>query len=327
MEPENLTNDELLNRLKILVRQEREDLAGIVAHLAEVDHRDLVRERGFPSLFEYCVKELRYSEASAYRRIRVARAIKKRPYMLGLLRAGDLHLHAIVLLHPHLDDERAEDLVQQARGKTGREVEALLAPLSPRPQPRDTIRVMAVEPKSAGGVAMPLFGSPSVAPSEQACSAETASVASSEPLRSQVSFSAGPALLELLGRARGLLWHKYPQGGLEDVFAEALAALLELKDPGFWTASKRRTQSAGRNIPKWIRRRVWRRDGGRCVYKAPDGRCCGRRSGLEFDHVVPWALGGTSNDPANIRLLCHGHNQLTARRVFGDRSPREVGES
>ena len=34
---------------------------------------------------------------------------------------------------------------------------------------------------------------------------------------------------------------------------------------------------------------------------------------LEFDHIIPWAQGGLSDDPDNIRLLCRTHNQWTAR--------------
>lgn len=177
MEPEGLADDALLNRLQTLVRQEREDTAGVVAHLREVDRRDLVRGRGYPSLFEYCVKELKYSEPSAYLRIRAARSIKKKPHLLALLQKGDLHLWAIVLLHPYLDSQRADGLIQQARGKTKREVEALLAPYSPRPQSRDTIRVMAVEPKPAEDMSLFEAAAPTASP-KHACSAETVSAAS-----------------------------------------------------------------------------------------------------------------------------------------------------
>jgi len=229
-----------------------------------------------------------------------------------LLRAGDLHLEAIVLLHPHLDDERSDDLVEQARGKSKREVETFLAPLSPRLQPRDAIRVMAVQTQQAGD--MPLFGVTTPAP-----------ISEPPQMRAQVSLSAGPVLLELLGRARDLLWHKYPAGGLEDVLVEALRALLRLRDPELWRVSAKATQSAGRKIPKWVRRQVWRRDRGRCVYEAVDGLRCTSRAGLEFDHVVPWARGGTSNDPVNVRLLCRAHNQLMARRAGLERPEPDPG--
>ncbi len=301
-----LGDDELLHRLKDLVRQEREDTAAVVAHLMEVDSRHLACERAYPSLFEYCVKELGYSEPSAFHRIRAARAARKRPELLNLLRRGEVHLRSLVLLHPHLDREGAQDLIQQARGKTVLEVSTLLAPLCPRPEPRDTIRVIAV--RSEPDCDMPLFASvvPSGPPAQP-------------KIKWEVSFGAGPRLRELLDRARALLCHRFPEGRFEDIFVAALEALLNLRDPGLW-AEGRKTESRTRNIPKWIRRQVWKRDHGRCVYEASDGRRCAGRKALEFDHVRPWAMGGSSNDPANIRLLCWPHNRLMAER-HGLRKP------
>jgi hypothetical protein len=46
---------------------------------------------------------------------------------------------------------------------------------------------------------------------------------------------------------------------------------------------------------------VWNRDGGRCV-------TCGARERLEFDHVIPVALGG-ANTARNLQLLCEGCNR------------------
>jgi hypothetical protein len=37
---------------------------------------------------------------------------------------------------------------------------------------------------------------------------------------------------------------------------------------------------------------------------------------LEFDHIQPLALGGTTT-PENLRLLCRAHNQFEAERVLG----------
>jgi len=300
MELKSLSNDILLERLKELVRQEREDTAAVVEHLAEVDSRDFIQGRGYSSLFEYAVKVLGYAEPSAYHRIRAARAIKKKPELLPLLKSGELHLQAIVLLHPHLDDERADGLVQEARGKTKREVEAFLAPLSPRPVPHEAIRIIAVQP--APDSAMPLFEppAPQMNPPE---------------LRAEFTFTAGSLFLESFNKAKGLLWHKFPNGGLEDIFMEALQAFLLGKDPMLQTGRDTETQSVGRHIPKWIKRQVWKRDKGTCVYEAPDGHVCGSRTGLEFDHIVPWARGGSSNDPLNIRLLCRAHNQYSAREA------------
>ena len=65
------------------------------------------------------------------------------------------------------------------------------------------------------------------------------------------------------------------------------------------------------------RRNMIRRLGGRCSYKdARTGKVCGSRYQLEIDHILPKALGGTS-DASNLRCLCRKHNQLMAERAFG----------
>jgi len=75
--------------------------------------------------------------------------------------------------------------------------------------------------------------------------------------------------------------------------------------------------ASSRRVPQTVRDAVWDRDGGRCVFEDARGRRCSAKHGLEFDHVHPWSMGGRSDDPANIRLLCRLHNQAEARRWFG----------
>ena len=68
-----------------------------------------------------------------------------------------------------------------------------------------------------------------------------------------------------------------------------------------------------------IIRAVWKRDGGRCVWKNPKtGKVCGSEYRIQLDHEVPWALGG-DNSTWNIRCLCFQHNQLEAEKWFGSR--------
>jgi hypothetical protein len=56
-----------------------------------------------------------------------------------------------------------------------------------------------------------------------------------------------------------------------------------------------------RVIPSWVKRAVWKRDGGKCVK-------CGSKENLHFDHIIPFSKGGTSILPENIQLLCAKHN-------------------
>ncbi|MCX5793941.1 MAG: HNH endonuclease signature motif containing protein [Elusimicrobia bacterium] len=153
------------------------------------------------------------------------------------------------------------------------------------------------------------------------------------PDRVRFSFTGDEALLRKVERAQAILWHKHPAGKLEDIFAEALDFLLDKKDPERRLARQKRlkrkppTSAADtepRRIPQWVKDEVWARDAGQCVFVPPGGARCPEREGLEFDHIMPWALGGRSFDPRNIRLLCREHNQMRARRMFGEAKGRRV---
>jgi hypothetical protein len=54
-------------------------------------------------------------------------------------------------------------------------------------------------------------------------------------------------------------------------------------------------------IPQAVRVEVWQRDGGRCVE-------CTSQEKLEFDHIIPVAMGG-GNTSRNLQLLCETCNR------------------
>lgn len=56
-----------------------------------------------------------------------------------------------------------------------------------------------------------------------------------------------------------------------------------------------------RSIPRDLRLQVWERDGGRCT-------ACGAEFDLQYDHVIPVALGGATSEQ-NLQLLCGPCNQ------------------
>jgi HNH endonuclease len=62
------------------------------------------------------------------------------------------------------------------------------------------------------------------------------------------------------------------------------------------------TEQPDRLVSVAVRREVWRRDQGRCA-------ACGAQERLEFDHIVPVAMGG-SNTARNIQLLCERCNRV-----------------
>lgn len=160
--------------------------------------------------------------------------------------------------------------------------------------------------------------------------------------RVRVGFDAASVVGRMIERVRQILRHKYPEGRLEDLIREALEAYLDRKDPqrrlDMKTAKAEcvaeapepeehqrlptrflRAWAAGRYIPAKVKSAVWARDDGRCAWRDDDGTLCGSKDWIEYDHLRPYAKGGRSDDPRNIRLLCRVHNQAAAEAEFGRR--------
>ena len=66
----HLGDQQLLAQTRRLAGNRRCLEVHILDHLGEIDRRGLALRRGFSSLFDYAVRELRFSDAAAQRRIR-----------------------------------------------------------------------------------------------------------------------------------------------------------------------------------------------------------------------------------------------------------------
>lgn len=337
-----LSDDEIDRRLQELVRGERRVLVVFLAHLAEFDRRRAHEPASFSSLFVYCTKRLGLSESEAYLRIRAARVTRDHPEAMHMLASGEIHLSAIARLSAHLTMANAVGLLTQARGMTRREVEHLALTFESRPIKADVVRALPAPP--------PRLESPLKMTTEHLrpdLAAVENHTTEPPPLRHcaekevderrrmvRISFTATERLVSRIERARALLRHKHPDGRLEFVIADAIESLLDACDPERRLQRRKAPRppkpghagsedhATSRAIPQWIRDAVWRRDDGRCSFVSKDGRRCEATDWLEYDHIHPWALGGRSDTPENIRLLCRTHNQMTARNIFG---PRQSG--
>lgn len=123
----HLSDAVLLRSLTALVDHDHRATAVILAHIAEVDARQLYRESGCASMHVYCVDELHLSDDAAYKRIQAARAARQFPLLYEAVAAGRLHLTAVCLLAPHLTHGNAEELVDAATHRRKAEIEAWLA--------------------------------------------------------------------------------------------------------------------------------------------------------------------------------------------------------
>ena len=95
IEPNTLhfvSDAELLFRTRELARHETEFTIITIQHLDEIERRVLYEKRGYPSLFEYAVRELHYSKGSTWRRIMVMKLCRAVPGIADKLRSGELNL-------------------------------------------------------------------------------------------------------------------------------------------------------------------------------------------------------------------------------------------
>jgi len=351
----SVPDDELLRRLGELVSQSRRVEADLVLHLGEVDERRLYARQAFPSMFAYCTEHLRLSEAEAYRRITVARAARRHPVLLAMLRDGRLHLSGIALIAPFLTFENRDALLERASHLSKRQIEQLVAELAPRPDVPSVMRRLpqrlleptsdcsrrngdgasAVElvpgrvgtpPAPADGIAPPLAPTPLASPHAIPVRRlpQPAIVEPLSPARYKVQFTASAELRDKLERLIALMRSQVPDGDIAAVIERAVTEKLErLEARRFGRATAPRktladtnTAPASRHVPAAVRRAVSERDGERCRFVDEGGRRCSERHRLELHHRHPFGLGG-DHSPENISLLCPQHNRYLAERDYG----------
>src|SRR3990172_4823665 len=111
-----------------------------------------------------------------------------------------------------------------------------------------------------------------------------ATVAPLAPQRYKVQFTARAETYAKLRLAQDLLRHQIPDGDLDQILSRALTALLEDLARQKCAATDRPregrpTAPGSRHIPAEVKRAVWFRDAGRCVFVGASGR---RRTATGF---------------------------------------------
>lgn len=345
--PHDMSDDELVGSIAALTGRARDATAALVGHLAELEKRGLHHAMGFRSLYGYCRTVLHLSEHESYNRMEAAGVARRFPVVLEMLAEGLLHLTAVSLLGPHLEDENHLALLGGSIHKSKREVEVVLARWFPKVEAAPSIRKLPMPPLGvvasighaevappgqplAGGESMDTpadGGGLALASRATATTSRTvvtpprrAEVAPVTADRYQVKFTATEAMIGRLRQAQELLSHSVPSGDMAEIFDQALIALLEKAARRKYAATLhprggRAPAPSSRGIPAAVEREVWGRDGGCCAFVSSGGRRCGERRFIEFHHVKPWAVGGAATTE-NIALRCRAHNAYEAAVYF-----------
>jgi len=315
----------LLHDLRSLLARERATTAELLAHLAEVDARKLYVPAGYPSMFAYCVEELRLSEDVAYKRIQAARTALRFPVIFSAVAEGRLNLSGVVLLAPHLGEANADEMLAAAAGMTRAGIEEWLARRFPRSELLPLVTALPADGQLAPG-RVKLDGA-ELAPGRVAAFATSARLAPVAQERYSLQLTIGKGTHDKLRHAQALLGHAVPSGEVAEVLDRALDALIGQLERRKFAATcqpRPRHQSSAnpRHVPAEVRRAVWQRDGGQCTYKSISGHRCEARTRLEFDHVESVARGGRAS-VSGVRIrcrLCRYRHNLQRIRVRGESS-------
>jgi hypothetical protein len=323
---QSLSDDELLRRLSELLSRSRWVEAELVAHIGEVDERRLYAREACSSMFAYATDVLHLSEHEAYERITAARASRRYPLLLQMLRDGRLHLSGIGKLASHLTEENHEALLARAAHRSKRQIEELLAELSPRPDVPSLIRKLPERPAPTppargelGPDRVPALTQQQPAPVLPPAPSVRPVVEPLSPSRYKIQFTASGELRDKLERLQDLMDSDLA-AVIEAAVTEKLERLeakrfAETKSPRK-TLKETDTSPKSRYVPAEVRRLVSRRDGKQCRFVNETGRRCPERRGLEFHHEDPFGRGG-GHDPDTISLMCKRHNAYFAEREYG----------
>ena len=278
MNIKNYSDKELLVKTKNLIREEQKLLSVILAHLEEIERRKLYSDLGYKSLFDYCLKELNYSEQQAWRRINSMRVIKKLPELKKHVDNGSLSLSNINLASSLFKDakinskEKQLEIFAEITNTTKKECEEKIFELK----------------KEYGVLKTP--------------SRTIIQKTSNNSSRVHVNLSS--ETLRKLEKIKSLT----KEQDLDKIISLMADNYINQK-----VEVKRKTQNVPIKNSRYIPRKVKE-----IVYKRANGECenCKSTHNLEYEHIIPFAMGGT-NDVSNINLYCSNCNKRKAIKDFG----------
>lgn len=270
MNIKNLTDAQLIKDTKTLVSQELKYLVAILKNLIEIESRRLFSEFKYPSMLEFIIKELGYSNSAACRRLQSARLLEEIPDIESKIRSGslsitNLHRASIFFKKERINETSTRSLIlSKLEDKSQLECEKILLELTPRPLPSEGIRPVSKE-------------------------------------HIQLKINVHESTHKKLDDVKCLLGFHV----IDDEFFSSLADEAKeniIKKRFKLTKNGRKTHSKSRTPSNHDKRTTYE--------KAQEKKCenCGGLFLLQQDHIHPFAKGGKS-DASNLRLLCFHCNQ------------------
>lgn len=310
-----LTNQELVQKIDFLTKEERRITIEVLRLLREIERRQLFAELGYPSLFAYCTKGLFYSEAAACRRIEAMRAMRETPEIETKLETGELSLSAVTLAHTTLrqfekfantevSPKERKDVMLSLCGQSKRETEKVLARQFSTPLPIAPV----LQTETANGTTRVTI---ELTADEMRIFDEIKRLSGHPQNLKETLLRLAAKELTVLKKSRGEM--RVREKKSSSVNSGTPPAEVKNVADSFGKSSK---SEKPRAIAASVKRFLWQRAGGRCEFHNANGKRCGSRHALEYDHIIPVALGGLAKAD-NLRVYCRQHNVFSATQNLG----------
>ena len=229
---ERLSDGELDRSAEKLVCAEKQNVAKLIAHIAEMSRRKVALELGYKSTFHYCVERLHLSEGSVASRIHVANVSIRFPQLLVALAENRISLTVAGLLAPHLSEDNVDTLLADCAGMTKKAVLEYLVRIEPKPVFEPSIRRRPARPVP---VETALAEGPAAPPRELTLRTQQLSPSSpnilqpAQPTVFNFRFSADRSFKEKFERLAEVMGVENAQKHMAEILEQALDVALEKK--------------------------------------------------------------------------------------------------
>jgi ribosomal protein S8 len=278
----------------------------------------LYAKMGYKDLKEYCVKELKYSEGSAWKRISAMKALVEVPEIEEKIESGSLNLTQLSMARTHFRDVKAnakekKEILLNLENQSTRMTERILAECKPEGfTPKAQVKEKAIR---GNKLEVTL-----ILDEELQKELDEIQMLLGKPLS---KFE----LLKLMTKEKlaSLRKKNAPKNRQPKIKkSTVLATPIEIPQHTLKATGERKAQSAGskpasksRYISRFTLREMKQRDQSRCQYKdTKTQRQCEAKFFLQSEHIIPFAKGG-ANEISNLQQLCPAHNRLKAVEQYG----------
>jgi 5-methylcytosine-specific restriction endonuclease McrA len=294
---------QIVEKLKLLVANERKISAEIIEHIQEIDQKKIYLQMGFANLYSFLTEYIGYTAASAQRRIEAARLLTSVPEVKENLKSGSLNLSQVSMVSQMIRQKQKEQPAVKFNPSDKKALIESVKGLSLENSQKILSQTLDLEVKAY----------------------EKQKLQADESIRLEMTLT--KLQNEMLKKVKSLMSHVNPNASTAEVFEYLANDYLKRKDPLYLTSHKPKTASATevparykpslqmqmaskrrKTISASVKRAVWQRDHGMCQHKnQTTGNICGSDHLLEFDHIKRLSYGGDDTSQ-NLRLLCKAHN-------------------